>query len=130
MPLADEKGTAVFPEGSRYGHFIFHATTGKDRQTPALKIANIVECIKTESPVGWKADYKPLHDNQLTRKCHNPQIVFPIAEVPDIIRALVKEYEAVAMKSAPMEAKPFTAENNESPIGTETASFIRGSSEF
>lgn len=127
MALQDTPGTAVFPPRSRWGHFVFSGTIGKDPRQ-CIKIATIVQCMPDQSPTGWKADMKKLHETQIQRGSYSPQLAFPLEEVPALISALVKEYEAHAMASAPAEARQYAS--GDAAKADEARRFTTGSSEF
>ena len=128
MALNDSPGTAVFLPNARWGHFVFLRNSGLKFDKPCLSVANIQ---KTSRPgPGWEAAYTTLRDNQKARGSYNPQLSFPLEEVPALIAALAKVYHEATGKEAPIEGQVFMREFEGKPEEAEAHAFVRGSSEF
>jgi len=129
-PLYDLPGTAIFPGNSRWGHFIFIRMAGEKQDKPQIVAAAIERCPEVVSKVQWRANFRPFTAAQVERGEYNPQMSFPIGEVPALIAALSRAYEEQTRHSAPPEGQVYVKQYLESEQQKDATDFVRGSSEF
>ena len=132
MPyMQDEKGIATFPSWGGQGHFVYVTKLGKNLDRPYVKLVEIEKARgKMAHPSGWQPRLRDFNERQLEKRRYNIQMTIPLDEIPAVIAALVKTYEAAAPCNAPAEGQPYAKQYLETEADRDAQRFTRGSSEF